>query len=418
VSRGRRGDDEVGKPGSGGGGGEAGAAGRLRGRVERLDAYQRRSPWLGFPVAVGRKLSDDQGGQLAALVTYYGFLSLFPLLLLFRAILGYVLQGREDLQRDILNSALSNFPVIGDEIVRSQGRLRGSGLALAVGVVGALWAGLGVTQALQKAMDRVWGVPRRARPGPVAGRLRGLVLLFALGTATLVAAGLGGLSASSGLIGPGLRAATVCGSIAVNLGLFLVSFRVLTARSLGWGDVLPGAAVAAVGWAALVALGGWFVSHELQRASETYGAFAIVIGLLSWLYLSAPDCPLRRRGERGARHAALAPRPARAPHARRPPGASDVGGDGGHGGQRVHRGHLRGRSLGAGGSSSAVGAGRASAVAVDRARLWRDLCPSMTLSDQFTRSPGPDPRRTGPPRFVLPQFGIFAQTASPTSRGR
>jgi membrane protein len=236
---------------------------------------------------VGRKFADDQAGGLAALITYYGFFSLFPLLLLLRAILGYVLQDREDLQRDILNSALARFPVIGDEIVRSQGELRGSGLALAVGVVGALWAGLGVTQALQSAMDRIWGVPRRARPGLLAGRLRGLLLLLTLGAATLVAAGIGSLTTSSGLVGPGLRAATVVGSLAVNLGLFLVSFRVLTARSVGWAEVLPGAAVAAVGWAALLALGGWLVSHELEGASATYGAFATVIGLLSWMYLSA-----------------------------------------------------------------------------------------------------------------------------------
>ena len=260
--------------------------GDVRRVAERLDAYQRGRPWLGFPIAVGRKFSDDQGAQLAALVTYYGFLSLFPLLLLFRAVLGYVLQGREDLQKSILDSALARFPVIGDEIVRSQGRLHGSGLALAVGIVGALWAGLGVTQALQNAMDRIWGVPRRARPGPLAGRLRGLLLLFVLGLAAVVAAGLGTLTSSSGLIGPGLRVATTAGSLAVSLGLFIAAFRVLTARTLGWRDVFPGAVVAAVGWEALLALGGWLVSHELQGASATYGAFAIVIGLLSWIYLS------------------------------------------------------------------------------------------------------------------------------------
>jgi membrane protein len=255
--------------------------------VERLDAYQRRARWLGFPLAAGKKFSDDQGGQLAALISYYGFFSLFPLLLLFRAILGYALQGHERLQKDILDSALARFPLIGDEIERSQGKLQGSGLALAIGVVGALWAGLGVTHALENAMDQIWGVPRRARPGLVAGRLRGLALVLVLGAATVVATGLSGLSASSGLVGPALRAATIVAWLAVNFGLFLVAFKVLTARSLGWGEVLPGAALAAVGWACLQAIGGWFVGHEVQGASATYGTFALVIGLLSWIYLSA-----------------------------------------------------------------------------------------------------------------------------------
>jgi YihY family inner membrane protein len=255
--------------------------------VERLDGYQRRAGWLGFPIAAGRKLSDDQGIQLATLISYYGFLSLFPLLLLFRTVLGYVLQGNEDLQKDILDSALARFPLIGDEIERSQGRLQGSGLALAVGIVGALWAGLGVTRAVENAMDEIWGVPRRARHGFLAGNLRGLVLLLLLGGATVVATGLSALAQSSGLVGPGLRAATIVGWLAINLGIFLVSFRVLTSRSLGWGEVLPGAALAALGWAVLQAIGGWFVGHQVQGASATYGTFALVFALLSWIYLSA-----------------------------------------------------------------------------------------------------------------------------------
>jgi membrane protein len=207
--------------------------------------------------------------------------------LLFRAILGYVLQGNERLQKDILDSALAHFPLIGDEIERTQGRLEGSGLALGIGVAGALWAGLGVSGSLEDAMDRIWGVPRRDRPGPLSGRLRGLALLLVLGAATLVATGLGSVASSTGLVGPALRAVMIVGWLAINFGLFLVAFRVLTSRSLGWGEVLPGAAVAAVGWACLQALGGWFVGHEVQGASATYGTFALVIGLLSWIYLSA-----------------------------------------------------------------------------------------------------------------------------------
>jgi membrane protein len=253
----------------------------------RLDAYQRRAPWLGFPIATGKKFSDDQGTQLAALVSYYGFFSLFPLLLLFRTTLGYVLQGHEDLQRDILHSALARFPVIGDEIEQTQGKLTGNGVALAIGIVGALWAGLGVTRALEKAMDQIWGVPRRARPKLLPGLLRGLAVVLVLGVGTVVATGLGGVSASSGFAGPALQLATVVIWLGVNFGLFVVAFKLLTSRSLRWGEILPGAALAAAGWACLQAVGGWFVQHEVKGASVTYGTFALVIGLLSWIYLSA-----------------------------------------------------------------------------------------------------------------------------------
>jgi len=78
--------------------------------VQAIDGFQRRHRWAGFPLAVGYKYADDQGGFLAALITYYGFLSLFPGLLLLVTILGYALSGDADLQQRVLDSALANFP--------------------------------------------------------------------------------------------------------------------------------------------------------------------------------------------------------------------------------------------------------------------------------------------------------------------
>src|SRR5690349_13540864 len=100
-----------------------------------------------FPYAVIKKFGDDQAGYLAALIAYYGFFSLFPLLLVFVSILGFVLHGNPSLQDQILNSALRNFPVIGPEITRNIHSVRGSGATLIIGALGTLWAGLGVTQA-------------------------------------------------------------------------------------------------------------------------------------------------------------------------------------------------------------------------------------------------------------------------------
>lgn len=84
--------------------------------VDRFDAFQRRHPVIGFPLGVIYKFFDDSGGYLAALITYYAFVSLFPLLLLLATVLSWVLSSRPDLQEEIIESALSQFPVVGDQL--------------------------------------------------------------------------------------------------------------------------------------------------------------------------------------------------------------------------------------------------------------------------------------------------------------
>ena len=125
---------------------------------DRIDAYQRRHKWLGFPIAVAYKFGDDQGNYLAALMTYYGFLALFPLLLLATSILGFVLQGNEELQEKILDTALSQFPVFGD-VLAQQGGVQGSTTAVVIGALGFLYGAMGIAQATQNAMNVAWAVP-------------------------------------------------------------------------------------------------------------------------------------------------------------------------------------------------------------------------------------------------------------------
>src|SRR6202161_3760500 len=86
--------------------------------AERLDGFQRNHRWAGFPLAVVYKYFDDFGSYLAALLTYYGFVSLFPMLLLLSTILGFVLSGDQSLQHEVLSSALHQFPVIGGDLAR------------------------------------------------------------------------------------------------------------------------------------------------------------------------------------------------------------------------------------------------------------------------------------------------------------
>ena len=254
--------------------------------IARADRVQQRHPLLGFPLAVRQKFADDQGGFLAASVTYYAFFSIFPLLLVFVTLLGYALQGDPDLQRRVLDSALADFPVIGPQLKTNVHSLRGSAPALAVGIGVAVWAGTGVALALENALDHIWGVPIRRRANPLLARLRALLWIAVIGGVTLIGTVLGSASAFAAY-GPAVRVAAVLMSLAINVAVFLAVFRVLTSHSPSWRDVLPGALVAAVAWEILQWVGGYIVDRQLRHASSTYGVFAIVIGLLSWLYLAA-----------------------------------------------------------------------------------------------------------------------------------
>jgi membrane protein len=254
--------------------------------IARLDRFQQRHPALGFPLAVRQKFADDQGGYLAASVTYYAFFSIFPLLLVLVTLLGYALEGDPDLQRRVLDSALADFPVIGPQLQSNVHSLRGSVPALAVGIGVAVWAGTGVALALENALDHIWGVPIRRRVNPLLARVRALAWIAVLGGVTLVATVLASASAFA-TYGPAARAVALIASFGINLVVFLAVFRVLTSHSPSWRDVLPGALVAAVAWEILSTVGGFIVDRQLRHASSTYGVFAIVIGMLSWLYLAA-----------------------------------------------------------------------------------------------------------------------------------
>jgi membrane protein len=254
--------------------------------VRRVDAYQQRHPWLGFPFAVAKKFGDDRAGNLAALIAYYGFFSIFPLLLVLVSVLGFALRGNPEIREAIVDSALAQFPVIGEQIRENVSALR-SGVALGVGTLTAVWAGLGVTQAAQVAMNDVWDVPIKSRPRFLESRLRGLLLLVVLGSMTLASTVLSGIGTLEGPVGMLLRVAGFLGSLGLNLVVFLVAFRVLTDRDVSWGDVFPGAAVGALLWAILQAVGSFYVNHVVKDASEVYGFFGFVLGLLAWIYLGA-----------------------------------------------------------------------------------------------------------------------------------
>jgi YihY family inner membrane protein len=255
--------------------------------AERLDRLQRRHRAAGFPIAVVYKYVDDSGPYLAALITYYAFVSLFPLLLLLSTILGHVLAGDPQLQQRVIDSALSQFPVVGAQLGKPRG-LSGGVVGVVVGVLGSLYGGLGVAQAVQFMMNTAWSVPRNSRPNPFLARGRSLLLLGTAGLAVIGTTALSTFSSgSAGSLGAAMRVLTLLGSVAVNAAVFVFAFRLAPARRLTVRQVLPGALTAAVLWQLLQTFGVGYVSHVVRTASATNSVFALVLGLLAFLYLAA-----------------------------------------------------------------------------------------------------------------------------------
>jgi membrane protein len=255
--------------------------------LRRLDRFQQRHAWLGIPVAVLKKYGDDQAGNLAALMAYYAFLAIFPSLLVLVTVFGLVLRNNEALQERVLNSALLDFPVIGDQLRQNVHSLNATGVGLGVGLGFALIGARGVANSAQNALNGIWAVPKVERPGFPWNLLRSLGLLGLVGVFALAGAVLAGLSGGSGLWGVGLRLAGEVASLLVNIGLFVGGFRLATAKQVRTRELVPGAVAAAIVWQALLALGGYLVNHNLRHASQVYGTFGLVLGLLSWLYLQA-----------------------------------------------------------------------------------------------------------------------------------
>src|SRR4051794_13339573 len=230
--------------------------------VDRLDDFQRRHRLLGFPIGVVYKFFDDQGGYLAAVLAYYAFVAIFPMLLIASAVLGFVLQGHPGLQQEILTSALAQFPIVGDQLGRPEG-IQGSTSAVVIGTVAALYGVVGLGQAAQNAVNVAWAIPRNSRLNPVVSRLRSLVWLIVAGLALVLIAVLTSFGSHPDIfgvdIGGGVRLLVLLATVTLISAVLTVMMMLSTPRKEPLRDVIPGAVTIAVLWQLLQVVGGFYV---------------------------------------------------------------------------------------------------------------------------------------------------------------
>ncbi len=257
--------------------------------LDRIDDYQRNHQWVGMPFGVLYKYFDDQGGYLAAVLTYYAFVAVFPLLLIASSLLGFLLQGQPSLQEDILSSALAQFPIVGDQLGRAEG-IQGSASAVVVGTVTALYGIIGLGQAAHNAVNVAWAIPRNSRLNPVVSRLRSLVWLVLAGLVLVAIAVLTSFGGRLDILGVDLggevRWAALVLTTLLNTAVLAVMMRLSTPQKDRWREVIPGAAAIAIAWQLLQVLGGQYVEHVINKASQMNAVFAVVLGLVAFLYVA------------------------------------------------------------------------------------------------------------------------------------
>ncbi|MET0920937.1 MAG: YihY/virulence factor BrkB family protein [Acidimicrobiia bacterium] len=254
--------------------------------IAAFDRWQQRHRPTAFVVGVVKKYGDDRGSHLAALIAYYAFLSIFPLLLVFVTTLGFFLHDNAALRNDLLDTAVADFPIVGAQLKQNVHALGGNGVGLAIGLVSLVWGSLGVAQAAQHSMAQVWNIPGPARPSFLPRLARALLVLGVLGVAVVATTT---LAAAAALIPESVvvSAVTIAGTAGLNVALAWLAFRVLTPKVIAGRDLWPGAIVGGIAFTGVQLLGGWLVARQLRHTSELYGFFGVVLGLLFVLYLVA-----------------------------------------------------------------------------------------------------------------------------------
>lgn len=258
--------------------------------VDRVDRFQREHPVIGLPLAVVYKYFDDQGPFLAAALTYYTFVAIFPILLIATSVLGFVLQGRPELTDQLLDSALRQFPIVGTQLGRPEG-IKGSAGAVVVGSIAALYGATGLGGAAHNALNIAWAVPRNSRFNPFVSRFRSLVSLTLAGVIVILLSALSVVTGNLDALGldltPLLRWGGTAVSLLVTALVLALMMRYITAERPSFRSSLPGAGVIAVLWHLLQLSGGEYVRRIIASASAMNSVFALVLGLIGLIYLAA-----------------------------------------------------------------------------------------------------------------------------------
>jgi len=253
----------------------------------KIDKLQQRYILISFPVAVIKKYSDDNAAKHAALITYFSFMSLFPLFLVFSTTVDLLSSNDPSLKARLIHGVIIYFPVLGQQIANNVHTLHRSGFYLVIGLLLTLYGARGVATSMQDASNDLWEVPSNRRPGFAPNLVRSLLLIIIGGIGLIATTTVTSFASGLGNYGSYDRILIILISFVLNFIVFTITFRLATAAHINTKDLLIGSATLAIFWQILQTFGSFLVLHELKNSSAVYGSFSLVLGLLFWLYLVA-----------------------------------------------------------------------------------------------------------------------------------
>lgn len=259
---------------------------RLTQLTVKADRLQRRHRLLAFGYAVIKKQGEDRAGYQAALLTYYGFLALFPLLMVATTLTNTLIGNDPELEETVISGITSYFPLLGDQLSSQVGSLNKSGFALVAGLAFAFYGARGVADAFQYGIQNIWQIPADMRDKFPKTIYKSFTIIIVGGLGFIVASICAGfVSSSDHSILSRLLPATINAFVLYWLFRFLFNFSLN--KKVTSGDTQLGALIAAVGIVVLQYLGVFLLSRELKNLDALYSYFAIALALLFWLYLQA-----------------------------------------------------------------------------------------------------------------------------------
>ncbi len=254
--------------------------------IAHVDNLQRKYRLTGFTYGVVKKFGDDQAGYQAALLTYYGFLSLFPLLLVLTTLTSMLAGSYPHLQATITDSVSSYFPVLGNQLSNHAHGLNKSGLALFTGILFTLYGARGVADAFQHGVNHIWRVPVEQRDGFPKAQLKSLGIILIGGFGLILASASTGFAAAAGH-GPLFSVLSILVNVIILFWLITLVLNISLPSNVSIKQLRSGAAVAAIGLVILQFLGGYLLTKQLKNLDALYSNFAVPLGLLFWIYLQA-----------------------------------------------------------------------------------------------------------------------------------
>lgn len=242
--------------------------------------WRARFGWLDTAMAVNERFGAIGGGPLAASIGLAGFLSLFPLLLVLIALVGFLASGDATFATRLVNDlglegqAAETFT---ESIQTAEGSRRAASV---IGFGGLLLSSLGVVAALQTAVNAAWQTVGRG----LIDKLVGLGWLAGAGTLFLLTLAAGPLMRV--LPGPAIVAGSAL-SVAVTTAILIWAYGFLGNQPLPWRAHLPGAVLGAIGFEVLKLVGSFYVPRAVASSSALYGSIGVVFAVLAWLMLYA-----------------------------------------------------------------------------------------------------------------------------------